>query len=44
LSPPPADPLPALTQIPVHPGDLLTIETPGGGAWGKRTTNDSNES
>jgi 5-oxoprolinase (ATP-hydrolysing) len=26
--------LDALTQVDVRPGDLLTIETPGGGGWG----------
>ncbi|HZL89795.1 MAG TPA: hydantoinase B/oxoprolinase family protein, partial [Pirellulaceae bacterium] len=27
--------LPALAQFNVQPGDVLTIETPGGGGWGK---------
>jgi 5-oxoprolinase (ATP-hydrolysing) len=27
--------LPALVQTNVQPGDILTIETPGGGGWGK---------
>jgi len=26
--------LPAKTALRVHPGDRLTIETPGGGGWG----------
>jgi 5-oxoprolinase (ATP-hydrolysing) len=26
--------LPALVQTVVEPGDILTIETPGGGGWG----------
>jgi 5-oxoprolinase (ATP-hydrolysing) len=28
------EPLPALVQTQVQPGDVLTIETPGGGGWG----------
>ena len=27
--------LPGLAQFSVQPGDVLTIETPGGGGWGK---------
>jgi 5-oxoprolinase (ATP-hydrolysing) len=30
-------PLAGLTQIEVQSGDTLTIETPGGGAWGEPT-------
>jgi N-methylhydantoinase B len=29
-------PLPGKTAIAVHEGDCLTIETPGGGGWGKK--------
>jgi len=29
-----AEQLPGLVQTEVHPGDILTIETPGGGGWG----------
>ncbi|HSP54385.1 MAG TPA: hydantoinase B/oxoprolinase family protein, partial [Dehalococcoidia bacterium] len=29
-----ADALPSKTTLRVHPGDRLTIETPGGGGWG----------
>jgi 5-oxoprolinase (ATP-hydrolysing) len=32
---PPAEPLPNLVQIAVLPGEELTIETPGGGGFGK---------
>jgi len=28
-------PLPAKTNFPVNPGDILRIETPGGGGWGE---------
>jgi 5-oxoprolinase (ATP-hydrolysing) len=31
---PAPDSFPALVQATVHPGDILTIETPGGGGWG----------
>lgn len=30
-----AEPLPAKTNFPVQPGDILRIETPGGGGWGE---------
>jgi 5-oxoprolinase (ATP-hydrolysing) len=36
-APPPADSLPALVQTTVDPGDVLTIETPGGGGFGSTT-------
>ncbi len=29
------EPLPALGQFDVQPGDIVTIETPGGGGWGE---------
>jgi 5-oxoprolinase (ATP-hydrolysing) len=29
------EPLPALGQFEVQPGDIVTIETPGGGGWGE---------
>jgi uncharacterized damage-inducible protein DinB len=29
-----ADPLPAKARVPLAAGDLLTLETPGGGGWG----------
>jgi 5-oxoprolinase (ATP-hydrolysing) len=30
-----AEPLPGAVQVEVNPGDVLSIETPGGGGWGK---------
>ena len=30
-------PLEAKTELTVEPGDVLRIETPGGGAWGHRS-------
>jgi 5-oxoprolinase (ATP-hydrolysing) len=34
---PQIDNLGGKVQIDVQPGDLLTIETPGGGGWGKQS-------
>ncbi|MBV9233953.1 MAG: hydantoinase B/oxoprolinase family protein, partial [Candidatus Eremiobacteraeota bacterium] len=28
-------PLPAKTTLPLEPGDVLTIQTPGGGGYGQ---------
>ena len=30
-------PLPGKTEINIHPGDIIRIDTPGGGGWGKET-------
>src|SRR5205807_249365 len=35
-----AEALPALVQTTVHPGDQITIETPGGGGFGRPPTSD----
>jgi N-methylhydantoinase B len=29
-------PLPGKATLPLQPGDILHVETPGGGGWGKR--------